>query len=61
MSLVFVVSPYSSAANSEELISVYKYSRISQLHVKTTDEPFLFHVHCAPKPQHSNRKDTGPI
>lgn len=41
MSLVFVVSPFSSAANSEELIPVYKHSRISQVPVKTIDEPLL--------------------
>lgn len=41
MSLVFVVSPFSSAASSEELIPVYKQSRISQLHVKNIDEPLL--------------------
>lgn len=41
MSSIFVVSPFSSAASSEELIPVHKHSRISQVHVKNMDEPLL--------------------
>lgn len=48
MSLVFVVSSFSSAANSEVLIPVYKHSRKSQVHVKNIDE---VHVPRVPKPQ----------
>lgn len=36
-----MVSPFSSTASSEVLISVYKHSRISQVCVKNTDEPLL--------------------